>query len=166
MGNSKVEFVEASRQYNTSKDTIKRGVQYARACILDILHKFPKEVHPTELVWAFQQTNYINYEFRNANGKKLLPHENPTAEGNILTFYILSRNRFNKESTVTTATMPASLIMENPIAISSYARGLIRNEQAKQQENKSKIAEKVSQVEQQIAALEEKRIQLLGLGGK
>lgn len=166
MGNSKVEFIEASRQYTTSKDTIKRGVLYARACIQDILNKFPKEVHPAELVWAFSGINYINYEFRDANGKKLLYHENPIADENILTFYILSGKRFIKESTLTTATMPASLIMENPVAVSSYARGLIRNEQAKQQDKKSTIAEKLSQVEQEIAALEEKKRTLLSQGEK
>lgn len=158
--NEKNGFVEAAQAYRRGRSEIVRGVLYARAVILDTLHKFPTDAHPKELEWATKGIDYLNFEFSHPHGEIIFDAD-PLEEGNSITVTIREKNRMTGETKLFVATFPALLIKEDPTAISSYARELIRREQRKSVEEREALDQAIARVEVEAERLEARKQQLI-----
>lgn len=156
--------------YFAGEKELAERVKFVKTVIMNTLRKFPAEMRPEELNWAMRGARYTGFEFRDYNDKVVeITESNPISHKHVLSFYIINKKNWNSEElTVTRGSFPAALLFNDPMAISQYARTLIRNKQSqlrykevtginKQVED---LTQKLEQLEKDRAKLEQERLQI------
>lgn len=125
--------------YAESEKTLTERVNFAKTVIVNTLHKFPATDRPEELSWAFCGT---------FTGYKVV--------GDQLTFFAI-RKGFSQK-TITEASIPVELLLNDPVAIAQYARKLIRSQQSKNRVEAFQASkDKQTRLENKIKELETER---------
>lgn len=159
--------------YFKGEEELVKRVNFVRNVVKNTLRKFPRAIWPEELTQLFGGSNtrlmgfefierdsYGNIKAQDGIGLEMLTHNHE------LHFYIVGARSWQDNTlAVRKASIPASLLFNDPIAIAQYARKLIRKNQEKIQQEKEnnayqemrKIAVKMEELEQKRKKLESER---------
>lgn len=154
----------ATPYFEGEKELVKR-VNFVKTVIQNTLRKFPTELHPEELSWAKtgNGVRLTGFDFRDSKDKAVeITADNPITHNLVLSFYIIGKKNWtSNELTVRHASIPADLLFNDPMAISQYARKLVRAKQTQLRTQESiDTDKKVAEVDKQIAKLEQDRAKL------
>ena len=148
--------------FEGEKELVKR-VNFVKAVIRNTLNKFPTELHPEELAWVKAGGKVTGFEIRDSKDKAVeITAENPITRHHVLSFYIIGRKSWtSSEPVVRSASIPAELLFNDPMAIAQYARKLVRAKQSKIRMELSQNASKeLDEVTKKIEELKAKREKL------
>lgn len=153
------DFNSIVEAYEQAEKAMHQRLRFASEIIRNVLNKFPREMHPEELNWAWHGGRLSGFTVKN----EVFHHGMPQP---VLHFNMTRRNLGlrNKEGTTTPASIPMQVLQyEDPIAVAQYARGIIRENQRKAKLDNEK---RIEEVTQQIADLEKQRVILQDKVGK
>jgi hypothetical protein len=150
--------------FEGEKELVKR-VNFVSTVIMNTLRKFPTELWPEELAWAKygSRARITGFDFRDRNDNVVeITEDKPLTHDHTLSFYIIGKKNWtSSELTVRSATIPASLLFNDPMAIAQYARNLIRNKQSQIRTAAAQdITKKVDEVEKKLANLAAEKAKL------